>query len=81
MYENWICHFKKLLAKSNIQTNFKNNIPHLEKIAAILAGVYYENKPINKLKSNKISNWRKYANNYGVESWITIYSLDIISMT
>ena len=51
-----------------MKTNFKNNIPHLEKIAAILAGVYYENKPINKLKSNKISNWRKYANNYGVES-------------
>ena len=51
-----------------MKMNFKDNIPNLEKVAAILAGIYYENKPSDKLKSNKISNWRKYANNYGAES-------------
>ncbi len=55
----------KIIDKMKI--NFKDNIPNLEKIAAILAGIYYENKPSDKLKSNKISNWRKYANNYGAE--------------
>ena len=56
----------KIIDKMKI--DFKTNTQNLEKIAAILAGVYCENKPVTKTKSNKISNWRKYANNYGVES-------------
>ena len=56
----------KIIDKMKI--DFKTNTQNLEKIAAILAGVYCENKPVTKTKSNKISNWRKYPNNYGVES-------------